>query len=51
MRVLSGIQPSGDLHLGNYFGAMREHLRLADANEAYYFIAEYHAMTTMNDDD
>lgn len=49
MRVLSGIQPSGILHLGNYFGAMREHLRLADANEAYYFIADYHALTTVHD--
>jgi len=49
MRVLSGIQPSGILHLGNYFGAMREHLRLADANEAFYFIADYHALTTVQD--
>ncbi|MHC4452090.1 MAG: tryptophan--tRNA ligase [Planctomycetota bacterium] len=47
MRVLSGIQPSGVLHLGNYFGAMREHLRLADKNEAFYFIADYHALTTV----
>ena len=49
MRVLSGIQPSGILHLGNYFGAMREHLRLADENEAFYFIADYHALTTVRD--
>ena len=49
MRVLSGIQPSGILHLGNYFGAMREQVRLADANEAYYFIADYHALTTVQD--
>ncbi|MHC4410646.1 MAG: tryptophan--tRNA ligase, partial [Planctomycetota bacterium] len=47
MRVLSGIQPSGVLHLGNYFGAMREHLRLAEKNEAFYFIADYHALTTV----
>ena len=49
MRVLSGIQPSGILHLGNYFGAMREHLRLAADNEAFYFIADYHALTTVHD--
>jgi len=49
MRVLSGIQPSGILHLGNYFGAMREHLRLADENEAFYFIADFHALTTVQD--
>ncbi|MHC4939426.1 MAG: tryptophan--tRNA ligase [Planctomycetota bacterium] len=47
MRVLSGIQPSGVLHLGNYFGAMREHLRLAEKNDAFYFIADYHALTTV----
>jgi len=51
MRVLSGIQPSGVLHLGNYFGAMREHLRLAEKHEAYYFIADYHALTTVQDKD
>jgi len=49
MRYLSGIQPSGTLHLGNYFGAMREHLRLAADNEAFYFIADYHALTTSRD--
>lgn len=49
MRVLSGIQPSGILHIGNYFGAMREQVRLAEANEAYYFIADYHALTTIQD--
>ncbi len=46
MRVLSGIQPSGRLHIGNYFGAMRQHLRLQAENEAYYFIADYHALTS-----
>ncbi|MEM8884942.1 MAG: tryptophan--tRNA ligase [Planctomycetota bacterium] len=49
MRILSGIQPSGILHLGNYFGAMREHLRLAQQHEAFYFIADYHALTTVQD--
>lgn len=48
-RFLSGIQPSGDLHLGNYFGAIREHVRLQDKGESYYFIANYHALTTVRD--
>lgn len=46
MRVLSGIQPSGILHLGNYFGMMRPSLELARKAEAYYFIADYHALTS-----
>ena len=46
MRVLSGIQPSGKLHIGNFFGAMRQHLQLQAENEGFYFIADYHAMTT-----
>ena len=46
MRVLSGIQPSGRLHIGNYFGAMRQHLALQAEHEAFYFIANYHALTT-----
>ena len=46
MRVLSGIQPSGRLHIGNYFGAMRQHLAMQKEHEAYYFIAEYHALTS-----
>lgn len=46
MRVLSGIQPSGKLHIGNYFGAMRQHLQLQADNEAFYFIADYHALTS-----
>ena len=46
MRVLSGIQPSGRLHIGNYFGAMRQHLQLQAENEGFYFIADYHAMTS-----
>jgi len=45
LRVLSGIQPSGKLHIGNYFGAMRQHLQLQAENEAFYFIADYHALT------
>lgn len=46
MRVLSGIQPSGKLHIGNFFGAMRQHLELQAQNEAFYFIADYHALTS-----
>lgn len=46
MRVLSGIQPTGKLHIGNYFGAMRQHLQLQAENEGFYFIADYHALTT-----
>ncbi|MFO8099920.1 MAG: tryptophan--tRNA ligase [Salinibacter sp.] len=45
--VVSGIQPSGRLHLGNYFGALRQHLNLHTEHEAYYFIVNYHAMTTV----
>jgi tryptophanyl-tRNA synthetase len=48
-RFLSGIQPSGKLHLGNYFGAIQQHIALQDAGEAFYFIANYHALTTIND--
>ena len=47
MRILSGIQPSGALHLGNYFGMMRPSVELQDRGEAYYFIANYHSMTSL----
>jgi tryptophanyl-tRNA synthetase len=46
LRVLSGIQPSGRLHIGNYFGAMRQHLRMQAEHECFYFIADYHALTS-----
>ncbi len=49
MRILSGIQPSGKLHLGNYFGMMRPVLELQEQGEAFIFIANYHALTTIND--
>ncbi len=49
MRILSGIQPSGKLHLGNYLGAIRQHLELQDKGEAFYFIADFHALTTVKD--
>ena len=47
MRILSGIQPSGKLHIGNYFGAIKQYLELQEGNEAFYFIADYHALTTV----
>lgn len=47
MRILSGIQPSGTLHLGNYFGMMKPSLELQTQGEAYYFIANYHSMTSL----
>jgi tryptophanyl-tRNA synthetase len=47
MRILSGIQPSGKLHLGNYLGALRQHLELQSSGEAFYFIADLHALTTV----
>lgn len=46
MRVLSGIQPSGKLHIGNYFGAMRQNLQLQAENDGFYFIADFHALTS-----
>lgn len=49
MRILSGIQPSGKLHIGNYFGMMRPALDLAQQGEAFYFIADYHALTSVSD--
>ncbi len=49
MRILSGIQPSGTLHLGNYFGMMRPAIELQEKGEAIYFIADYHSMTSLFD--
>ena len=49
MRVLSGIQPSGKLHLGNYFGMMKQCVDLQKKGEVYVFIANYHALTTVSD--
>lgn len=46
-RILSGVQPSGKLHLGNYFGAIKQHIELQERGEAFYFIADYHALTTL----
>ncbi len=46
-RILSGVQPSGKLHLGNYFGAVKQHIALQDEGLCFYFIADYHALTTI----
>ena len=48
MRVLSGIQPTGRFHWGNYFGAIRQYIALQDNEQAFYFIADYHALTTID---
>ncbi|MGF1582627.1 MAG: tryptophan--tRNA ligase [Gemmataceae bacterium] len=48
-RILSGVQPSGKLHIGNYFGAIKQHIALQEENECFYFIADYHALTTLLD--
>jgi len=44
--VLSGIRPTGNLHLGNYFGAMRNFIRMQEENRCYFFIADFHSLTT-----
>ncbi|MDD7438805.1 MAG: tryptophan--tRNA ligase [Bacteroidales bacterium] len=44
--VLSGIRPTGNLHLGNYFGAMRSFLKMQDEYKCYFFIADWHSLTT-----
>jgi len=49
MRVLTGITPSGTLHIGNYYGAMRPAIELQAGGDAYYFIADYHSMTAITD--
>ncbi|UCE84130.1 MAG: tryptophan--tRNA ligase [Deltaproteobacteria bacterium] len=51
MRVLSGIQPSGSLHIGNYFGMMRPMIAYQETSELYCFIVNYHAMTSVTDRD
>jgi tryptophanyl-tRNA synthetase len=49
MRVLSGIQPTGRPHWGNYFGAIRQYIDLQTDNQGYYFVANLHALTTVRD--
>ena len=51
MRVLSGIQPTGRFHWGNYFGAIRQYISLQENDQAFYFIADLHALTTIRDRD
>jgi tryptophanyl-tRNA synthetase len=48
-RILSGVQPSGKLHIGNYFGAVKQHIALQDEGDCFYFIANYHALTTIQE--
>ena len=50
-RILSGIQPTGVLHIGNYFGMMRQAIELQKEGETFYFIADYHALTSVRDPD
>jgi tryptophanyl-tRNA synthetase len=50
-RILSGVQPSGKLHLGNYFGAIKQHIALQHEGECFFFIADYHALTTIADNE
>ena len=49
MRTLTGITPSGTLHIGNYFGAMRPAIDAQVRGDCFYFIADYHSMTTVTD--
>ena len=49
MRVLSGIQPTGRPHWGNFFGAIRQYIDLQDEHDGFYFIADLHALTTVRD--
>lgn len=49
MRVLSGVQSNGRLHLGNYLGAMKQHIELQEEHECFFFIANYHSLTTVRD--
>jgi tryptophanyl-tRNA synthetase len=49
MRILSGIQPSGSLHIGNYFGMMKPMIAYQEENELYCFIVNYHAMTSVTE--
>ena len=49
MRILSGTQPSGRPHLGNYYGAIRQYISLQTDNDPFYFIASYHALTAVQE--
>src|ERR1700744_2056590 len=47
--VMSGIRPTGFLHLGNYFGAVRNYVRMQDAYNCFFMVADLHALTTLNE--
>src|SRR5436190_6699321 len=47
--VMSGIRPTGFLHLGNYFGALRNYVRMQDEYECYFMVADWHSLTTHPD--
>src|SRR3954470_9017977 len=49
MRILSGVQSSGRLHIGNYYGAIRQFIELQHEGEGLYFIADLHALTTVRE--
>ena len=49
MRILTGLQPNARVHIGNYFGAMRPAIEWQERGEAFYFIANFHALTTLQD--
>ena len=49
MRVLSGIQPTGNLHLGNYLGAIKNWVKMQEEGECLFFLADLHAITVLND--
>src|SRR4051812_24989875 len=49
MKVLSGIQPTGPFHWGNYFGAIRQYIALQNNEQAFYFVANLHALNTVRD--
>lgn len=48
-RILSGVQSSGKLHIGNYFGAIKQHIERQETGDCFYFIADYHALTTLKE--
>jgi tryptophanyl-tRNA synthetase len=48
-RILSGVQSSGKLHIGNYFGAIKQHIERQDKGDCFYFIADYHALTSLKE--
>ena len=49
-RILTGLQPTGDLHLGNYFGSVQQMVDLQDTGELYFFIADLHALTNISNE-